>query len=149
MRTYKTECKRLMQCLLSNKHLDAEYCLRLATKIEDVKLSSSTFLYFLGDPGNPTAMRILAAQALLSQKSSNMSTDVILAQVEIFARDEELDGFIRANAADVLLGYGDEKTQSDARKIIQEIGRETGFGLYANTQKRFTLNRLKNQYARL
>ena len=131
---YKTECARLMQCLLSNKHLDAEYCLRLATKIKDIKLSSSTFLYFLGEPGNPTAMRILAAQALLSQQSSNMSNDVILAQVEIFARDEELDGFLRANAADVLLGYGDEKTQSDARKIIQEIGRETGFGLYSNTQ---------------
>ncbi len=130
-------CEELLKTLLSNKSLEPQYRLRLTTRIPDQKLAWPCFLHFLGDPGNPTSMRILAAQALLSSDEETQehdAKDIILAQIEIFARDEGLDGFVRADAADVMLGFGDETTQSEARLIIAQIGRKTGFGLYENTQ---------------
>ena len=128
----------LMKQLVGNHTIEAQYRLKLLTKIPFHDLASECFIYFLGDPGNPTSMRILAAQALLAtdKNAPNKSSlyDVVLAQIEIFARDEELDDFIRADAADVLLGYGDDELQQEARTLINRLGRRAGFGLYQNAQ---------------
>ena len=131
------KCDTNMKKLLSNKGIEANYRLRLIARIPSHDLQKECFIFFLGDPGNPTSMRILAAQGILSWvKNTNESDvyDVVMAQVEIFARDEELDTFIRADAADVLLGHGNEELKQQARIIINEIGTKRGYGIYENTQ---------------
>ena len=132
------KCDRFMKNLIGDHRIIAQYRLRLLTKIPIKRLACDCFIYVLGDPGNPTSMRILAAQATLATDkdipSKSSLYDVVLAQVEIFARDEELDDFIRADAADVLLGYGDEDLQKEARVLIRTLGRRSGFGLYENAQ---------------
>lgn len=134
----REKCDRFMKNLIGDHRILAQYRLRLLTKIPIQPLACDCFIYFLGDPGNPTSMRILAAQAaLVTDKdipSKSSLYDVVLAQVEIFARDEELDDFIRADAADVLLGHGDEDLQKQARNLIRTLGRRAGFGLYENAQ---------------
>tara|TARA_Y100000389_G_scaffold201567_2_gene244576 strand:- start:13672 stop:15498 length:1827 start_codon:yes stop_codon:yes gene_type:complete len=126
------KCEVSMKKLISLNRLESQYRLKLVTRINDPSLAKECYLYYLGDPGNPTSMRILAAQALLHLDED--SKDVILAQIEIFARDEELDVFIRADAADVMIGYGDEQVQQDGRAIIRLLGTRRGFGIYENTQ---------------
>jgi len=126
------KCEVSMKKLISHKLLESQYRLKLTTRIDDPSLKKECYLYYLGDPGNPTSMRILAAQALLDVDEG--SNDVILAQIEIFARDEELDVYIRADAADVMVGYGDEQVQQAGREIIRSLGTRRGFGIYENTQ---------------
>ncbi len=126
------KCEVSMKKLISHKLLESQYRLKLTTRIDDPSLKKECYLYYLGDPGNPTSMRILAAQALLDVDEG--SKDVILAQIEIFARDEELDVYIRADAADVMVGYGDEQVQQAGREIIRSLGTRRGFGIYENTQ---------------
>ena len=132
----REKCDKFMKKLVGDHRIEAQYRLRLLTKIPIQPLACDSFIYFLGDPGNPTTMRILAAQAALVAPDNYKSSlyDVVLAQIEIFARDDELDDFVRADAADVLLGYGDEELQTEARNLIQTLGRRTGFGLYENAQ---------------
>ena len=130
----RDKCESFMKKLISNKYLDPQYRLKLSTRITDPALLNECVLFFLGDPGNPTSMRILAAQKLLDNQDDDQSKDVILAQIEIFARDEELDMYIRADAADTMLGYGSEEVQIEAREIIRSLGTRQGFGIYNNAQ---------------
>jgi hypothetical protein len=135
-----SKCKLLFK----ERSLDEGYRLKLAAEIECVKLKLECFLFFLGDTTNRTTYRILAASLLLhelknsdvvspSVLSCEISADVVLAQVEIFALDEGLDVYLRGDAADVMIGYGDAETQARGRQILNYIGRE-GFGIYNDGQ---------------
>ena len=133
----RLKCELNMKRFISNNRIEPHYRLRLITRIPMHSMRKECFIFFLGDTGNPTSIRILAAQGLLSQiKNKNVSDvyDVVMAQVEIFARDEELDIFIRADAADVLLGHGNQEVQEQARMIINALGTKVGYGIYENTQ---------------
>ena len=116
-------------------------------KADGMKLKLECLLYFLGDRRNRTTYRILTASLLLSDLKPRaephsraeptpeweISSDVVLAQVEIFASDEGLDIYLRGDAADVMIGYGNAETQARGRQILNEIGRE-GFGIYNDGQ---------------
>jgi hypothetical protein len=129
-----SKCKAIFR----ERSLDEGYRLKLVSEIKHVKLKLECLLYFLGDTCNRTTYRILTAGLLLNDlKSANfhseISTDVVLAQVEIFAADTALDVYLRGDAADVMIGYGDARTQERGRQILNEIGRE-GFGIYQDGQ---------------
>ncbi len=133
----KSKCEANMKRLISNKSVESQYRLKLISRIPCDALKKECFIFFLGDVGNPTSMRIIAAQGILSAVENKYESDVydvVMAQIEIFAKDRELDAFIRADAADVILGYGTEELQAQARIIINQIGLERGYGIYANTQ---------------
>jgi hypothetical protein len=133
----KSKCEANMKRLISNKSVESQYRLKLISRIPCDALKKECFIFFLGDVGNPTSMRIIAAQGILSTVENKYESDVydvVMAQIEIFAKDRELDAFIRADAADVILGYGTEELQAQARIIINQIGLERGYGIYANTQ---------------
>lgn len=133
----KSKCDANMKRLISNKSVESQYRLKLISRIPCDALKKECFIFFLGDVGNPTSMRIIAAQGILSAVENKYESDVydvVMAQIEIFAKDRELDAFIRADAADVILGYGTEELQAQARIIINQIGLERGYGIYANTQ---------------
>ena len=144
--------------LFSERSIDEGYRLKLLTDIESnlgsaiedgMKLKLECLLYFLGDRRNRTTYRILTASLLLSDLKPTfdirgrrqaggradweISSDVVLAQVEIFASDEGLDIYLRGDAADVMIGYGNAETQARGRQILNEIGRE-GFGIYNDGQ---------------
>ncbi|MCH2606682.1 MAG: hypothetical protein MKZ63_08080 [Nitrospinales bacterium] len=144
--------------LFSERSIDEGYRLKLLTDIESnlgsaiehsrpkadgMKLKLECLLYFLGDRRNRTTYRILTASLLLSDLKQTfeaggradweISSDVVLAQVEIFASDEGLDIYLRGDAADVMIGYGNAETQARGRQILNEIGRE-GFGIYNDGQ---------------
>jgi len=131
-----SKCKLIFK----ERSLDEGYRLKLATEIKCKKLKLECLLFFLGDTTNRTTYRILAASLLLHDLkarpavfSCEISTDVVLAQVEIFASDEGLDVFLRGDAADVMIGYGDAETRARGREILNDIGRE-GFGIYNDGQ---------------
>jgi len=77
-------------------------------------------LEFLINDKNMTMYRILAAQYLLLHNNDKTDGQAILLG---FASDNDLDYDLRADAADVLLRYGDEKIKIAARDIIMMLGR--------------------------
>jgi hypothetical protein len=88
---------------------------------------------FLRGCYNQTSFRILAAQYLLKGKKNLESVENFLIS---FATDEELDNNIRADASDVLLQMGSEKSMAIAREIIIILGRDNKIvrTIYDNAQ---------------
>jgi hypothetical protein len=133
--------ERFMNDLITTNRLEAEFRYKLVRRLEHEKYVSTDIygnmlLSFLGHTPNPTTLRILSAQNLLAGDfDKTISKDVILIQVLIFACDEELDTFVRADAADTLIGFGNEDDAAEGRRILDELGtRHGGLGIYNNHQ---------------
>ena len=116
-------------------------------------------LWFIDNPQNRTAMRIVAAEMYLSRvprptadlglpsalsesrqspresRQSDHTTHEIMIHLETWAAQEDMDTELRAQAVDVLLNspwYPKEKAQKLFEKIRQRGGK--GFGIYEDSQ---------------
>lgn len=82
---------------------------------------------FMETPTNPTSYRILAAQYLLQKFSLSIDARMRVQETLLeFAGDSSLDNNLRADATDVLMQLGDERTKQQGRDIILELGRSDG-----------------------
>jgi hypothetical protein len=134
-----SEVMRLLKVILEEPSLEGDYVLKLVKSIGSKrrKIYRRCLVFYLGNVGLRTTWRIMAGQMLLSDieegGESGESKDVVLAQIEIFAEDAELDIHVRAEAADIMLGFGNADVQRSARDIINRLGIR-GFGVYENAQ---------------
>ncbi len=86
----------------------------------------------------PTMYRILSGQFILAEKSVLDLVDSEYTEPQgvllSFAEDADLDYNLRADAADVLLGLGDEEYKVKGREIITVLGRTEVPTVFGNAQ---------------
>lgn len=83
-----------------------------------IKEAQFSFLFF---KNNMTFYKILAGQYLL-QKYKLEDNTIIEQEILSFARDNELDFNLRADASDVLMQLGSNEMKTYGREIITELG---------------------------
>ena len=105
---------------------DFRYKTILSSESRDISLLKESALLFLTDDNNMTQYRILAAQLLLVKKLTEFQNTIEITLLS-FAKDNDLDYNLRADAADVLLHFCDNTSQPflEAREIIILLGRQT------------------------
>ncbi len=131
---YTEHCKDYFCKIIDNVKIECEYryrcILSLENKLDDKKKATyftvEACTVFLQNPENYTTYRILSGQFLLLKKDELREDlrDKTEKQLLEFAKDQELDTNIRADAADVLLQSGSEERMKQAREIILELGGE-------------------------
>ena len=99
-----------------NKYVENIYC-----NYDDFIKTAQ--LNFIEKPNNDIYYRILSGQYLLQKSELTMDETMGVYSILVdFANDITIDYNRRADAADVLLQLGDEKTKKIGRQIITELG---------------------------
>jgi hypothetical protein len=127
-------------CEIINDHsIDCDYRYKAILSLESDKaflpFIHEACLHFLKNEKNLTQYRILAAQNLL--RNSTPCLDLVEDTLLQFAEDTSVLYNTRADATDVLLQLGSEKTKKKAQEIILHLGTGTHKGvrtLYDNAQ---------------
>lgn len=129
--------------IINDNHIECEFKYKMINSLEKVhSLDKSTFIYklliyFSNHTNMFTTYKILCCQNLLQYFKDQLEEDNkynnIQQQLYTFASDEELDYNLRADAADVLLGLGNEQYIDLARQIILMLGRKT-YTIYNDQQ---------------
>ena len=131
IRNHELECHYRFKCISS-----------LDNEISDEKLTYVWFELcwtFLQDNLNETSYRLLSAQILLKSTQEHFKEGTlgeIEGIVSSFMNDEDLDYNLRADAADVLLNFGSEGIQKEARDVINYLSQFFGrvHNIYQNAQ---------------
>lgn len=121
--------------IIDNNNIECEFKYRMINSLHKVHSLDETkyiyplLLYFSECEKMFTTYKILSCQNLLQHfKDSLVENDKFMIIQNIlysFANDSQLDYDLRADAADVLLGLGDNNYIALARNIIILLGRET------------------------
>ena len=132
--------------IIRNRDLECHYrykCISsLDNEISEEKLTFVWFelcMTFLGDSFNETSYRLLSAQILLKSTTEHFKEDTqqeIESVLSSFMNDSDLDYNVRADAADVLLNFGSEGIQKEARDVINYLSQFFGkvHNIYQNAQ---------------
>ena len=132
--------------IIRNRDLECHYrykCISsLDNEISEEKLTFVWFelcLTFLTDSFNETSYRLLSAQILLKSTIEHFKEDTqqeIESVLSSFMNDSDLDYNVRADAADVLLNFGSEEIQKEARDVINYLSQFFGkvHNIYQNAQ---------------
>ena len=129
-KNYDKECDIYFRKIINNIKLDCDYRYKIILSLEKKDIKNykffiiNAFLDFLKYENNMTMYRILSGQYLLLQNYE--ITDEIKTEIQeiilSFANDNELDYNIRADAADTLMGLGNDIYKAKGREIIMELG---------------------------
>ena len=132
---YKEQALLYFFNIINNEELDCEYRYKTILSLEKKDIFMKKFyifescLEFLKKSFNFTMHRILSAQNLL-QNGDLEENDVIRNFIEnkllSFAKDENLDYNLRADAADTLLNLGCDEMKKEGREIIYFLGKVYG-----------------------
>lgn len=118
--------------IINNDFIECDYKYKMIASLTNVyNLDRKIYIYpllmyFSENPKLFTTYKILSCQNLLQNfKDELVDNDVYIYIQNIlysFASDEELDGDVRADATDVLLGLGDDEHITLAREILIILG---------------------------
>jgi hypothetical protein len=95
---------------------------------------------FLENDKNKTSYRILACQNILARKNDiqDDSCEVATNKLIEFMTNENLPHNLRADAADVILHFGTEKTIQTAESVLRELGGRDIHNIYDNKENAHT-----------
>lgn len=142
--SFKKDCVSYFLEIINDEKLDSEYRYKIILSVENrinskkigKTLLRKACISFLTKPYNSIFSRILSGQFLLSKillkgkvRSRNNVEDVLID----IAEDEKTPYNARADAADVLLGFGSERNKPRAKNVILELGGK-GRTIYDNAQ---------------
>lgn len=141
--SYKDQAMSHFSILLNSTKLDCDYRYKMLLTLENRVTPYSLMLWymsqgctmFLMQDRNMTMYRILAGQYLM-QKCKDRIPGFAEDFLMDFAQDPDLDYNLRADAADVILGLGNNEMKEQAREVIMLLGLEGGDGktVYGNAQ---------------
>ena len=130
---YDIECDIYFRKIINNKNLDCDYRYKIILYLEKKDIKNYKFfiknacLDFLKYKTNMSMYRILAGQYLLQHCEINSDIKTEIQEIIFsFANDVEMDYNLRADAADTLIGLGDEEYKIKGREIIMLLGRIGG-----------------------
>ena len=129
---YKEESLFYFFKIINNEILDCDYRYKTILSLERRDIDKKFFIFescleFLKKSFNFTMYRILASQNLLQNFEIPEEKRCIIENTLLsFAKDEELEYNLRADAADVLLNLGSENMQKEGRNIIFSLGQING-----------------------
>ena len=119
--------------VINNTDIECDFRYKTILSLEHTDIPNNKYfirnaaILFLRNETNWTPYRILASQYLLQSFEINIDErKTIQNYLYEFMVDDERDIDIRADAADVLMRLGDEKSQEDARNIITILGQRDG-----------------------
>ena len=132
--------------IIRNRDLECHYRYKCISSLDnEISEEKLTFLWFelcmtfLRDSFNETSYRLLSAQILLKSTTDHFKEDTqqeIESVLSSFMNDSDLDYNVRADAADVLLNFGSEGIQKEARDVINYLSQFFGtvHNIYQNAQ---------------
>lgn len=130
---YKEESLFYFFKIINNEILDCDYRYKTILSLERRDVIDKKFFIFescfefLKKTFNFTMYRILASQNLLQNFEIHEDKRFIIENTLLsFAKDEDLEYNLRADAADVLLNLGNENMQKEGRNIIFSLGQING-----------------------
>ena len=130
---YKEESLFYFFKIINNNILDCDYRYKTILSLERRDIIEKKFFIFescfefLKKTFNFTMYRILASQNLLQNFEIHEEKRFIIENTLLsFAKDEDLEYNLRADAADVLLNLGTENMQKEGRNIIFSLGQING-----------------------
>jgi len=130
---YKEESTLYFFKIINNYILDCDYRYKTILSLERRDIIEKKFFIFescfefLKKTFNFTMYRILASQNLLQNFEIHDEKRFIIENTLLsFAKDEDLEYNLRADAADVLLNLGTENMQKEGRNIIFSLGQING-----------------------
>jgi len=130
---YDIDCDIYFRKIINNKNLDCDYRYKLILYLEKKDIKNYKFFIknacfdFLKYKNNMTMYRILSGQYLLQHCEINSDIKTEIQEIIFsFANDVEMDYNLRADAADTLIGLGDEEYKIKGREIIMLLGRIGG-----------------------
>jgi len=130
---YKEESTLYFFKIINNYILDCDYRYKTILSLERRDIIEKKFFIFescfefLKKTFNFTMYRILASQNLLQNFEIQDEKRFIIENTLLsFAKDEDLEYNLRADAADVLLNLGTENMQKEGRNIIFSLGQING-----------------------
>jgi hypothetical protein len=132
---YKEQALLYFFKIINDKELDCEYRYKTILSLEkrDIVLNNfyifESCVEFLTKSFNFTIHRILAAQNLLQNgdfKDKDDLRNFVENTLLSFAKDENLDYNLRADAADTLLNLGCDEMKKEGREIIYFLGQVYG-----------------------
>jgi hypothetical protein len=118
--------------IINHAFVECDYKYKMILSLNTVyELDTNIFIYpllmyFSDNLGLFTTYKILSCQNLLQNFKEKLIEDDKYQYIQnvlySFASDEELDGDVRADATDVLLGLGDDEHKLLAREILAILG---------------------------
>jgi hypothetical protein len=119
--------------IICDTKIDCDFRYKTILSLENKNVLTSSFfimnacLVFSQMAKNMSFYRILSSQYLLQKcKLTSKDKDLTESILVSFAQDTELDYNLRADASDVLLSLGTDKTKVIGREIIMLLGRSDG-----------------------
>lgn len=140
---YKDESIFYFFKIINNEILDCDYRYKTILSLEKRDIINKKFFIFescfefLKKTFNFTMYRILSSQNLLQNFEIHEDKRCIIENILIqFAKNEDLDYNLRADASDVLLNLGTDDMKKEGRNIIFELGRINGLNktIFDNAQ---------------
>ena len=120
--------------VINNINIECDFRYKTILSLEHTDVPNPNYfiknaaILFLNNENNWTPYRILASQYLLQILKIDIDErKTIQNYLYSFMNDDERDIDIRADAADILMRLGDEKSQEDARNIITILGQRDGY----------------------
>lgn len=116
-----SELENILSTLMKYSSIDDDYRYKSILSIENPKVRTSVAYSFLTNNENRTRYRILSSQLILGNEEGESIRKNVENQIISFMNDNDLDVFLRADAADVLLHYSPEHYDM-AREMILLLG---------------------------
>ena len=130
---YTDNCDKYFRLVINDQNIDCDYRYKIILSLETKKINNYLYyiknacLDFLNNIKNMTMYRILAGQYLLQNCEITNELRIDIQEIILsFAKDEQLDYNLRADAADLILNLGSEKYKLIGREIITYLGLDEG-----------------------
>lgn len=127
---HKDKTLQYFSSIVNDISIDVDYRYKTILSIEktnDTEFLLKVCMNFINCYTNYIRYKILACQCILQHCRKFMTDfDVHTIQTTLlgFGQDVDLDTNVRADATDVLLSLGDEKTKTVAKQLIKTLGRD-------------------------
>jgi len=126
---YTDNCDMYFRLVINDQNIECDYRYKTILSLETKKINNYLYyiknacLDFLNNIKNMTMYRILAGQYLLQNCDITNELRIDIQETVLsFAKDEQLDYNLRADAADLILNLGSEKYKLIGREIITYLG---------------------------
>lgn len=126
----------LFSDIINDMSLGSKYRFTAIKRLESDDLRNGFYVEFLQNSKNEGMYRVLAGQATIIKK---YKVGITQRELYMLSMDESQQYNLRADAADVLLRYGDAEYKLLAGTVIKELGNVTGgTTIYENAQNAHT-----------
>jgi hypothetical protein len=136
---YSDDCFDYMKTIVNDPRINYEFRLNAVVKRKISKPRKKILLFmFFNNPRNSVRYRVIASQFIFANFKDMTQTERVSVQEQLlkFTRDDTIYYNLRADAADVILHFGDIAYRDEAVELLTLLGRDTNSGktVYDNKQ---------------